>query len=235
MTKAISRKKFDEVMLKGFDDLSVSVDSDSLDDFYLYFTELKKWNSKINLTSIKDDEEIVKKHFLDSLTLIPFLEGTEKLLDIGSGGGFPAIPLKIARPCLEVTCLESISKKTVFLNQIGRKLGKNWPKSSFFAISERAENITLPILEPLLGKFEIISSRALTNLKEFIEIALPYLAPNGKILAMKGPVDGKLKAELKEIEGLYKVTVHETFEPFLDRTVTTIELEAQRSAGDDQS
>lgn len=218
-------------MLKGFDDLSVTIDCNSkdgvLDDFYLYLTELKKWNSKINLTSIKDDEEIVKRHFLDSLTLLPFLEGTERLLDIGSGGGLPAIPLKIIRPRLDVTCLDSISKKTVFLNQIGRKLDKKWPKSSFSVISARAEDITSPRITPLLGKFDIITSRAFTNLKVFIEIALPYLASNGKgkILAMKGPVDGKLKAELKEIEGLYKVTIHETYEPFLDRTISTIELQ----------
>lgn len=239
MSKAISRKKFDELMLNGFKDLSISIEtniqSGVLDDFYLYLTELKKWNRKINLTSIKGDEETVKKHFLDSLTLLPFFEGTEKLLDIGSGGGLPAIPLKIMRPSLDVTCLESTLKKTVFLNQIGRKLDKKWQKSSFSVISERAENITSPILSPLLGEFDIISSRAFTNLKDFIEIALPYLAPNGKILAMKGPVDGKLKAELKEIEGLYTVTVHEIYEPFIDadRKVTIIELQAQRIAGDE--
>ncbi|MBI5286275.1 MAG: 16S rRNA (guanine(527)-N(7))-methyltransferase RsmG [Deltaproteobacteria bacterium] len=175
--------------------------------FLKYLTELKEWNRRINLTSIKEDREIIIRHFLDSLTLSPFVETTTTRLDIGSGAGFPGIPLKIALPTLEVTLLDSSGKKVAFMRHITRALGLKGIKT----VRGRAED---PHIQEGLGTFDVVTTRAFAGLKGFLEMAIPYTREGGLILAVKGPKGIEELKGLKGLKGFEFVKVHEVRLPF---------------------
>jgi 16S rRNA (guanine527-N7)-methyltransferase len=145
-----------------------------------FLDELLRWNRSINLTAVRDTRAAVEKHLVDSLTLLPLLEGGETLLDLGSGGGLPCIPLKIALPGLRVVSVEVIGKKAAFQRHAARTLELR----DFEVRQARAENLPA---EGLDSKFEIVVSRAFSSLGDFVSLALPCLAPGGRIVAMKGP------------------------------------------------
>lgn len=142
--------------------------------------ELLRWNRTHNLTAITDPAEGVEKHLVDSLTLLPLLEGGERLLDLGSGGGFPGLPLKVARPDLRVVSVDAVAKKIAFQRHAVRLLGL----CGFEPLHERAE--ALPRRPGFAGGFDVVVSRAFTALDAFARLALPCLAPEGRIIAMKG-------------------------------------------------
>src|SRR3990172_708670 len=115
-------KKLLEILQQGSLELGVSLSYAQLASFLKYLRELQAWNKKINLTSITEEKDIIIKHFLDSLTSARFLPGVDTLLDIGSGGGFPGLPLKIAIPSLKITLMDSVEKKVHFIRHIIRTL-----------------------------------------------------------------------------------------------------------------
>jgi 16S rRNA (guanine527-N7)-methyltransferase len=153
-----------------------------LDLFALYHRELLLWNRRINLVSQQTSREIVIRHFVDSLTPAPWIERPEGLLmDIGSGGGFPGIPLRIALPNLHLTLVESSRKKTSFLAHIVRTLNLD----NVTIIRERVEAL---IGEPACaGSFDTVLSRAAFKLPELIRMASFFLKPEGLLIALKGP------------------------------------------------
>lgn len=152
--------------------------------------ELLRWNRRRNLTAITEREDIMEKHLLDSLTLLPYLKRPGRLLDIGSGAGFPALPLKIACPDLEVVSVEAVGKKIDFQRHIARTFGLD----GFTAVHERIEEL---VDRPGFCRgFETVTARAFCSLEELQAMAEPFLAPGGHLLAMKGP------AVDREIAGL---------------------------------
>jgi 16S rRNA (guanine527-N7)-methyltransferase len=140
-----------------------------------YLTLLDKWNRVYNLTAVRDVERMVSHHLLDSLAAVPFFQG-EAVLDVGSGGGLPGIPLAIARPQLQVTLIDSIAKKTAFLRQAKADLGL----ANVNVVTGRVEDY-----RPESG-FDVITSRAFSDLKEFVTLTRHLLKPAGRWLAMKG-------------------------------------------------
>lgn len=146
--------------------------------FYAFAAELKKWSRKINLTAIRDDEEIAVKHFLDSLTLLKVGALKGHLLDLGSGGGFPAIPLKIVCHDLRVTAVDAVEKKVLFQRHAARLLGLQ----GFEALHVRGEELAAHHA----GRFDWVVSRAFTDIPTFVRMALPLIKPDGVIVAMKG-------------------------------------------------
>lgn len=175
----------------GAEALGISLNDTAVEAFVLYLSELKRWGSKMNLTGPVTDEEIISRHFLDSLTLLPTLRALKckKILDIGSGAGFPGMPLKIAEPSLEITLLDSREKRVFFLRHIIRSLGFS---EGITAIKGRAESPP----EGLASAFTCVTARAFAPLDVLLPLSLPYLSNNGYIIAMKGPAGTE---ELKEV------------------------------------
>lgn len=208
-------KELAKILKEGAAKLDIDLSEEALKSFFTYLKELKAWNKKINLTSIDTDREIIIKHFLDSLIPNRFLGGAKTLLDIGAGGGFPGIPLKIINPALSVTLLDSVEKKVHFMRHIIRTLGL----SNTFAVAARIEDPNF--IEKNASRFDCVISRAFAELDQFITLALPYVVPSGMILAVKGP---SVYDELKKVQnpGLSQPEIHEITVPFSDRTTTII-------------
>lgn len=140
--------------------------------------ELLRWNHRRNLTAIIAREEVQEKHLIDSLTLLPFARQSTHLLDIGSGAGFPALPLKIACPELYVVSVEAVGKKVDFQRHVARTLGLQ----GFAVLHQRVEMLT-----DYRAAFDLVTARALCSLGGLIALAGPFLAPGGRLVAMKGP------------------------------------------------
>jgi 16S rRNA (guanine527-N7)-methyltransferase len=167
-----------KILESGASELGLALTLAQVEGFCRFGDELKKWSAKVNLTAIKGDDEIVVKHFLDSLTLLPLLRDADRLADIGSGGGFPAIPLKIVRPDLHVTAIDAVEKKLIFQRHAARLLNL----TAFEAIHARGEDLA----GTYAGSFDRVVSRAFADIPTFVRIALPLLAIGGVIIAMKG-------------------------------------------------
>jgi len=203
-------KAFQDYLKEGSAELGIILSPQQLASFTIYADELCKWNRKINLTSITLPEEIAVKHFIDSLTLLKYAVISGELLDIGSGGGFPGIPIKIVSPGTRVVSVDAVEKKINFQRHIVRTLALE----GFSAQHSRVENL-FPQYENF---FNHIVSRAFADIPEFVKNALPLLAENGTIIAMKGK-EGRKEAEAATAElermGVAVSAVHEFELPLL--------------------
>ncbi|MFA5322481.1 MAG: 16S rRNA (guanine(527)-N(7))-methyltransferase RsmG [Smithella sp.] len=162
--------------------LNIDLNKEQLAQFDVYKTELLQWNAKTNLISENSSQEIISRHFLDSLTALNFIpDPNARMIDIGCGAGFPGIPLKIAQPSLELYLLEANRKKVSFLKHITRLLHL----SSVYILHDRVENIIKN--DALKEKFDILISRAAFKLDELIALGEFFLAPEGELIALKGP------------------------------------------------
>ena len=151
--------------------------------FSTHAIELIKWTQKINITTITDPIEVASNHFLDSLVPAQFIPPEAAVLDIGSGGGFPGIPLKVLLPELSVTLIDASRKKVSFLKHVIRTLKLD----NIEALHIRAEDLANH--PSYINRFDVIISRALSSLDFFVRLALPLLADGGVIIALKGEVD----------------------------------------------
>lgn len=161
-----------------------------------YVALIAKWNKVYNLTAIREPEAMVTQHLLDSLAVLPHLQGVGRIIDIGSGAGLPGIPLAIANPELKITLLDSIHKKSTFQRQAYLELGL----TNVEVVCERVEHF-----KPEIG-FEVVISRAFADLSEFANLSAHLLEKGGKLCAMKGiyPHEelGRLPQQFKLLEVL---------------------------------
>jgi 16S rRNA (guanine527-N7)-methyltransferase len=162
--------------------VGVSLRNSQIALFELYLQELLEWNKTFNLTGIRNPEDIVIKHFVDSLTPLPYLEPAGRLLDIGPGAGFPSIPLKIAAAQLKATLVEANRKRVSFLKHIIRTL----KLESVVALHSRLEH-----LEPPDEPFNTIISRAFNRLEPLLKLVAPFIEPGNTLVAMLGPASAK--------------------------------------------
>ncbi len=161
--------------------------------FQMYLQELKTWNARVNLTGLKSDREIVIKGFLDSLAVLPFLHDAPTLADLGSGAGFPGLVLKLARPEMTLTLVESRGKKAAFLEYLAALLGLS-------GVEVVQARLTPRLAQEWGPRFAAVTSRAAFSLEGFLKLAAPVLLPGGRALAFKGAA-----APLPEIEAARRV------------------------------
>ena len=181
----IGSREWQSFIIDGARMLGIEIDEGVSAAFSIHACELINWNRKINLTAITNPRDIAIKHFLDSLAPAGFIPDRARLLDIGSGGGFPGIPLKILKPSISVLLIDGVRKKVNFLKHVLRTLSLENIK----ALQIRAENL---LKNPeCANSFDVIISRALSDLEPFVKNALPLLAKQGTIIAMKGAVAQK--------------------------------------------
>ncbi len=169
----------EEILIKGAEELGVRLTSGQVSLFLEYLERIKFWNKRINLIGTQDEKGIVVSHFLDSITVVPFIPENSKLLDIGSGAGLPGIPLKIVRPSLEITLLDSAHKRVFFMRDVIRVL----KLKGIRAVSGRAENVIDGVPR---AYFDLVVSRAVGNIEKLIELGIPYLREGGRIVLMRG-------------------------------------------------
>ena len=185
------------VLAAGLADLGLNVPDSAQQQLLAFRDLLLKWNKTYNLTALRDPAQAISHHLLDSLAILPQLD-VGNLLDVGSGGGLPGIPLAIARPELQVCMVDTVQKKTTFLQQAVIELG--------------LKNVTVnhARVEEMQGQYAQITSRAFAELGLFVSLTRHLLAPNGRWLAMKGiRPDDELKALPADImvEAIIPLTV----------------------------
>jgi len=190
---------------RGTRALGLDLAPEQIDQFLAYLDLLLKWNRKMNLTALRTPREIIIHHFLDSLLLLPYLPETGNLLDLGSGAGFPGIPLKIARPDLTIDLVEATAKKASFLKEVIRRLGL----SGTAVIPIFLGKSPIPF-EPA-NPWEVFLSRGV-NLEVVLKAVEPYWGPSQRLLLMKG------KDWEEEISGL--ASLLKKMEIVMDQTVT---------------
>lgn len=194
---------FNEVLFNGMKKFNINLTDNQIEKFNIYCQLLIEWNNKMNLTAIKEPQEIAIKHFVDSCTVLNYvgIKENAKIIDIGTGAGFPGIPLKILRDDLNVTLLDSLNKRLVFLNEVADKLG-----IVVETVHGRAEDFGRN--DNYREKFDIAISRAVAPLNVLSEYCIPFVRNGGKFISMKGPnvqqeVDQSKKA-VKILGGKYK-------------------------------
>jgi 16S rRNA (guanine527-N7)-methyltransferase len=179
----IGSRKWQGLVIDGARTLGIEIDESATAQFSVHAFELVEWSRKINLTSIIQPRDVAVKHFIDSLAPAQFIPENARLLDIGSGGGFPGIPLKILKPSVSAMLIDSVRKKVNFLKHLVRTL----KLERIEACQVRAENLIEHAA--FSNSFDVIISRALSSLDLFVKMALPLLAAQGTIIAMKGKLD----------------------------------------------
>jgi 16S rRNA (guanine527-N7)-methyltransferase len=169
---------FEQVLRSGIEALALSVDEPSIARLGKFADRLGAWNRKVNLTAITDPAEMAEKHFLDSLVLLPALEGRRTLLDVGSGAGLPGMAVACARPELLVTCCDSVGKKMAFVKAVSAELSLQVRGLATRATGD-PERDGLPISD-------VVVSRALADPDRWMALGAGYVAPGGLLLAMLG-------------------------------------------------
>ena len=184
----MSEQTLQSILDQHTDAFGLKLERAQLSSFHRYAELLRDWNTRINLTAIIDDEGIAIRHFLDSLTLLPTVEQESKrtgrqnlsLIDVGTGAGFPGLPLKIARPDIQLTLLDSLQKRLSFLDAVIADLSL----SGVVTVKDRAEDAAHK--SGLRERFDMATARAVAALPVLAEYVLPFVKIGGLMIAMKG-------------------------------------------------
>lgn len=202
-----------DLIINGSEKLNIPLDENKVQKLLDYAALLKEWNEKINLTAITDDEGIATKHFLDSMTALCTGCVKGKVIDVGTGAGFPGLVLKIAKPEICLTLLDSLNKRINFLKDVCDKTGIENVEFVHARAEDGGRNAAYR------GKFDTVVSRAVANLTVLSEWCLPFLKQGGYFLALKGPLADE---ELKDAKRAIKILggkIEDVFEadiPFTD-------------------
>ncbi len=191
----MEKEKFIDEIKCYSKEISIELSEEQIEKFYSYMKLLLEWNEKINLTAITDEKEIILKHFIDSLTINKYIDSGDRIVDVGTGAGFPGIPLKILREDVEIVLVDSLNKRINFLNEVIEKL----KLTNIRTIHARAEEFGR--MKEYREKFDKSTSRAVANLATLSEYLIPLVKFKGKCICMKG---AEIKEELNESEKAIK-------------------------------
>ena len=212
-----------EHLISAIDNYKISLSDEKIDQLQGYYEMLIEWNQKMNLTAITDPKEVAIKHFADSLSIFNYIDLPQnaRIIDVGTGAGFPGVVMKIARPDLELTLLDSLKKRLVFLESVLNKLGL-----SSELIHDRAENAAQNI--DLREGFDLAVSRAVARMNVLSEYCLPFVRLSGHFAAMKGPdAQSEIQAAKNAIQILggkiFKINEFELYENGGGRTIVLVE------------
>ena len=191
------KDKFENKLYNLAKEINVLLNEEQLNQFYEYMNLLIEWNKKINLTAITEEDDIILKHFIDSMTVFKHLGGSRKIVDVGTGAGFPGIPISIVNEEKQVTLVDSLNKRINFLNDVKEKI----KLKNIVTIHSRAEDLGQNDL--YREKYDVAISRAVANLATLTEYLLPLVNVGGICVCMKGhDVEEELKKSSKAIEVL---------------------------------
>lgn len=206
--------KFFDLMKEAANEVGLELTEVQYEQFIKYMRLLQEWNEKINLTAITEDEEVIKKHFIDCIKAFKSdaIKNARNIIDVGTGAGFPGLPIAIMNPNVEVTLLDSLNKRINYLNIVVRELGLK----NVTTIHSRAEDGARK--QELREKFDVATSRAVANMAVLSEFCMPYVRKGGYFVALKGPfIDEELKNAgnaIKtlggELKGIIEVSIEET-------------------------
>ena len=175
----MKKEEFFEQMQEKSMDLGVRFLVEQTEQFFEYMNLLIEWNEKMNLTSIIEPEEIILKHFIDSITILKEIEDNSKVVDVGTGAGFPGIPLSIMNPTLKITLVDSLNKRLIFLQEVVNKLNLKNVEIVHARAEEFGQN------KKYRESFDISTSRAVANLSTLSEYLIPLVKVGGKVISMK--------------------------------------------------
>lgn len=195
--------EFKKTMKINLKELNIELTDLQLEQFYRYMNILIEWNKFMNLTAITKPEEVITKHFVDSLTVLDKIDKKANIIDVGTGAGFPGIPIKIAFPDTNVVLIDSLNKRIKFLNEVIEKLDLK----SIEAIHGRAEELGRN--KQHREKYDIAIARAVAPLNILLEYLMPFVKVNGKCLCMKG---SSTEEEIKEGKNAVKILGGELIE-----------------------
>ena len=171
------------LLKNGAENYNVKLSDYQVEQFMTYMKLLKEWNEKINLTAITDEAEIIKKHFIDSIAIMKsdLINTGCTVIDVGTGAGFPGIPINIIDPSVKVVLLDSLNKRVNFLNEVIKEL----KLTNIEAVHGRAEEMSKNV--KYREKFDIATARAVANMNVLSEYCMPYVKKGGHFIALKGP------------------------------------------------
>ena len=199
---------FNDKLRKLLSEINVDITENQISKFYEYMNLLLEWNEKINLTAITKQDEIILKHFVDCLTIQKYIVKNKKIVDIGTGAGFPGIPLAIMNESNNFVLVDSLNKRINFLNDVKEKI----KLENMEAIHSRAEEFCQN--KKYREKFDIAVSRAVANLSTLSEYCIPFIAKNGKFISYKSSISSEeiqnAKSAIKILGGavVEEKTVH---------------------------
>ncbi|MBQ8164460.1 MAG: 16S rRNA (guanine(527)-N(7))-methyltransferase RsmG [Clostridia bacterium] len=178
----MSEQKLYDILAKESKTFGVEITKEMFEKFYIYKRLLQEWNEKMNLTAITDDESIMVKHFADSVSIVPFVReiGAKNAADIGTGAGFPGIPLKICCPELDLCLCDSLAKRLTFLNEVCRQT----ELKNVDIVHSRAEDLGRN--PKYREKFDFVTARAVAAMPVLLEYCMPFVKVGGYFAAMKG-------------------------------------------------
>lgn len=192
----MEEKQFKEELTKRAVQFGIKLSEEQQNQFYQYMQLLIEWNKKMNLTAITEPQEVLTKHFIDSLSIVPYITEKEKILDIGTGAGFPGIPLKIVLLKNPITLLDSLNKRILFLQEVVKQLDLE----EIEAIHGRAEEFCK---EDRREGYDVVASRAVAKLNVLLEYMLPFTKVGGRCICMKAlDIEEELKEARRAIEAL---------------------------------
>lgn len=190
----MEKNEFLEFMKEECKKNNIQISNEEIEKLYIYMKEILEWNEKVNVTAIKDEKEFIVKHFIDSLTIEKYITNGEKVLDIGTGAGFPGIPIKITKNKSHVDLVDSVNKKLNVIRDIIPKI----KLEDIECIHTRAEDLAKNV--KYRESYDVVTSRAVANLTTLVEYMLPFAKVGGKIICMKGPnVEEELTESKKAI------------------------------------